>query len=333
MKFVLLAMLIFAATSFSIATADDNASPIKAGIIGLDTSHVVAFSKLLNSGDAKGPLADVRVVAAFPAGSPDIDVSANRIENFTNQVRDKYGVEIVDSIEALLKKVDVVLLESVDGRPHLAQARPVIEAGKPLFIDKPVAASLADTIEIFELAAKHKVPCFSSSSLRYSESTQKLARDAGVGKVQQVDTTGPVNPLKGHPDLFFYGIHGVEMLFAVLGPGCEEVTWQSDGTVRGVWSDGRIGTFNNSKQYTIKVTGSEGTVEGGGYSGYEPLVVEFCKMFKTGKVPVPAEETINLVAFMTAAQQSKDNGHATVKIEEVMKQARDEIAKRRQSGG
>ncbi len=328
MKFVILAALIFVAGSFSFAKADDAAPTIKAGIIGLDTSHVVAFSKLLNSGDGKGPLADVRVVAAFPAGSPDIDVSANRIENFTNQVRDKYGVEIVDSIEALLDKVDVVLLESVDGRPHLEQARPVIEAGKPLFIDKPVAASLADTIEIFELAAKHKVPCFSSSSLRYSESTQKLAHDAGVGKVQQVDTTGPVNPLKGHPDLFFYGIHGIEMLFAALGPGCEKVTWQSDGTVRGVWNDGRIGTFKNSKQYTIKVTGSDGTVEGGGYSGYEPLVVEFCKMFKTGKVPVPAAETINLVAFMTAAQQSKDNGHVAVKIEDVMKQARDELAKR-----
>ncbi len=326
-KFILVSVAILLVTPLVAAGADRGNPTLKAGIIGLDTSHVVAFSGLLNNANATGPLADVKVVAAFPGGSPDLEISAGRIEKFTNTVRDKYGVEIVDSIGELLKKVDVVLLESVDGRPHLAQARPVIEAGKPLFIDKPVAASLADTIEIFQLAAKHNVPCFSSSSLRYSQSTL-TARELNIGKVKQVDAFGPINPLKGHPDLFFYGIHGIEMLFAVMGPGCKEVTWQSDGTVRGVWQDGRIGTFSKGK-YGLKITGSKGVGEEYGYSGYEPLVVEICKMFKTGKVPVPAAETIDLVAFMTAAQQSKENEHATVKIADVMRKAQAEITRRK----
>jgi hypothetical protein len=328
MKRLLLTISLLILMPLATARADEKTGPIKAGMIGLDTSHVVAFTGLLNNPNAKGPLADVKVVAAFPGGSPDLEISSGRIEKFTAELRDKHGVEIVDSIDELLKKVDVVLLESVDGRPHLAQARPVIQAGKPLFIDKPVAASLADTIAIFELAAKHKVPCFTSSSLRYSKSTL-LARQLKVGKVKQVDSFGPISPLKGHPELFFYGIHGIEMLFAVMGPGCEQVTWQSDGTVRGVWKDGRIGTFSKGK-YGVKVTGSDGVGEEYGYSGYEALVVEVCKMFKTGKVPVRAEETINLVAFMTAAQVSKDNKHSTVKIADVMKAAREEIAGRNQ---
>jgi predicted dehydrogenase len=132
--------------------------PLRAGIIGLDTSHVVAFTKILNSPNAKGDLADVRIVAAHPGGSADIPDSRNRVEGYTKTLREQYGVEIVDSIDALLKKVDVVFLESLDGRPHLEQVKPVFAARKPVFIDKPVAGSLADAIQIFELARKYDVP-------------------------------------------------------------------------------------------------------------------------------------------------------------------------------
>src|SRR5204863_415520 len=84
--------------------------------IGLDTSHVVAFTNLFNKPDNKGDLAGIRVVAAYPGGSPDIPDSKNRLAMFTDTLKNKYGVEIVDSIDELLKKVDVVLLEMRDGR-------------------------------------------------------------------------------------------------------------------------------------------------------------------------------------------------------------------------
>jgi predicted dehydrogenase len=315
------ALILFAGA----AGAQTKPAPLKVGIIGLDTSHVVAFTGLINR-DNKGPLENIRVVAAFPAGSPDLPISADRLAGFTKTLRDKYKVEIVDSIPDLLKKVDVVLLESVDGRPHLQQVRPVLEAGKPVFIDKPIAASLADTIEIFELAKKHKVPCFSSSSLRFGEKLQGLAKDPGVGKVQRCDTTGPVNPLKGHPELFFYGIHGIEMLFTVLGPGCESVTWK-DGVVTGTWKDGRVGTFRAAKGYKAKVTGEKGSAESGG-GDYKGLVEAIGTFFRTKKAPVPAEETINLVAFMVAAEESKKAGGKPVSVDSVMKSARREIGER-----
>src|SRR5580704_4903956 len=135
------------------------AKPLRAGIIGLDTSHVVAFTKLLNAPTPKPELAGVRVVAAYPGGSPDIPSSRDRVAGFTRELRDKFGVTIVGSIDELLASVDVVLLESVDGRPHLEQARPILRARKPVFIDKPVAGSLADAVQIFELAREERSPC------------------------------------------------------------------------------------------------------------------------------------------------------------------------------
>lgn len=130
-----------AATSAAYAESPSWATKdLRAGIIGTDTSHVPAFTALFRS----RPEWKVRVVAAFKGGSPDLPISANRVDGFANTIHDKYGVELVASLDKLLPMVDVVLLESVDGRPHLAQATPVFKAGKRLFIDKPLAASLED---------------------------------------------------------------------------------------------------------------------------------------------------------------------------------------------
>ena len=317
-----------------VAAAQDAPKPLRAGIIGLDTSHVVAFTSLLNNPKARGTLAGVRVVAAYPGGSPDIPASRDRLEGYTKTLRDKYGVEIVGSIDELLKKVDVVLLESVDGRPHLKQARPVLEARKPLFIDKPVAGSLADAIQIFDLAKKYNTPCFSSSSLRFSPGILGMRNDPRVGTVIGCDAYGPCSLEPHHPDLFWYGVHGVETLFTIMGTGCELVTRvHGKGTdfVTGTWKGGRVGTFRGIRAgkagYGALVFGSKGIVPSGGYGGYEPLVVEICKFFRSGKPPVSAEETLQLFAFMEAADESKRRGGVPVTLDSVMKKAREQIGK------
>jgi len=315
----------------------DEPKPLRAGIIGLDTSHVVAFTSLLNNPKAKGDLAGVRVVAAYPGGSPDIPDSRNRVEGFTRTLREKHGVEIVGSIDELLKKVDVVLLESVDGRPHLKQALPVLKARKPVFIDKPVAGSLADAIAIFDLAKEYGTPCFSSSSLRFSAGILGMRDDPKVGKVLGCAAYGPCSLEPHHPDLFWYGIHGVESLFTIMGTGCTSVTRvHTKGTdyVTGTWKDGRIGTFRGIRDgqsgYGALVFGSKGIAPSGGYGGYEPLVVEICKFFRSGKPPVSAEETLEIFAFMEAADESKRRGGAPVTLESVLKKAHQEAARRKQ---
>ncbi|UCE46263.1 MAG: Gfo/Idh/MocA family oxidoreductase [Phycisphaerales bacterium] len=296
------------------------------GMIGLDTSHVTAFTKIINSSQAEH---GCKVVVGYPGGSPDIPSSANRVAEYTEQLRDKYGVEIVDSIEELCRKVDGVLLESVDGRPHHKQAIPVIKARKPLFIDKPMAGSLADVIEIFRLAKENNVPCWSSSSLRYCPGIVDLKEKKEIGQVLGCDVYSPCHLEEHHPDLYWYGVHGVEMLFAVMGPGCQSVRRvQTDAYehVVGLWEGGRIGTFRGvhagKTGYGGTIFGSKGVVQIGKYGGYEPLVREVIEFFKTGKVPVPAEETIEIFAFMSAADVSKARGGAEVSLAELIDKAR-----------
>ncbi len=300
--------------------------PLRAGMIGLDTSHVIAFTQAINSPKAAGDLADVKIVAGYPGGSPDVPDSWNRVKKFTEQLRGM-GVEIVDSIEALLEKVDCVFLESVDGRPHLAQARPVLAARKPLFIDKPMAASLADVLAIFALAKKHNTPCFSSSSLRFTSGYQ-AARKGKFGKVLKCTAWSPMSIEPHHPDLFWYGVHGVESLFTIMGTGCRSVTRLSPTEVLGRWEGGREGRFVAKKGYGAEVEGTLGKGSAGTYEGYTPLLVEVCRFFKTGRSPVPEEETVEIFAFMEGADLSKARGGAEVPIAEVLDRARKQQAEK-----
>jgi hypothetical protein len=322
-------VLTFAQTIPAADDVENNAAtkkPIRAGIIGLDTSHVTAFTQLLNDPKATGELADLKIVAAFPGGSPDIPESWNRVKGYAKELQGK-GVKIVDSIDDLLKQVDVVFLESVDGRPHLAQARPVIAAGKPLFIDKPMAASLADAMRIVALAKEKNVPVFSASSLRFSSGTQGIRNGtAGFGDVRGCTAWGPLHLEKHHPELFWYGIHGVETLFTIMGPGCETVTRIGPNKVLGVWKDGRKGIYVAKEGYGAKVEGSKKSGDAGQYEGYKPLVVEIVKFFKTGKPPVDAAETLEILAFLEAAEESKHQHGAPVSIESIMKRAQKQVA-------
>jgi predicted dehydrogenase len=323
-------LLLFGAALAWSAEPNDAAKTIRVGIIGLDTSHVMAFTKIFNDPKASGDLAGIKVVAGFPGGSPDIPASRDRVGNYTRDLK-AMGVEIVDSIPALLDKVDVVLLESVDGRPHVAQVRPVLAAGKPVFIDKPLAGSLADAIAIDELAKRSNTPWFSSSSLRYCTNIPTLRHSEQVGDVLGCDAWGPCSLEPHHPDLFWYGIHGVEILYTIMGPGCESLTRAQTDTaevVTGTWKDGRIGTFRGIKKgkedYGAMVFGSKAIVQSGGYDSYKGLVEQIGRFFKTRQVPVAHEETIEIMAFMEAADESKRQGGAPVKIEAVMAKAREQ---------
>jgi predicted dehydrogenase len=314
------------------APAADPAS-LRAGMIGLDTSHVPAFAKFFNNPKATGDLTGIRIVAGYPGGT-DLPASRDRVKGFTEQLRGM-GVEIVETIPQLLEKVDVVLLESVDGRIHLREAIPVIQAGKPLFIDKPAAGSLADTIAIYERAAKHKVPCFSSSSLRFAPGIQELLKNEKLGALAGAITWGSCTYQEGTPDLFFYGIHGIEPLYALMGTGCETVTriqTKDTDVVSGVWKDGRVGTYRgirrNKADFGAIAFGSKGIAQSGREGGYEELCREIARFFKTGKSPVPADETIEIFAFMEAADESKRQGGAPVSLARVLTQAKAEAAGR-----
>jgi predicted dehydrogenase len=239
-------------------------------------------------------------------------------------------VEITGSIDELLSKVDVVLLETNDGRLHLEQALQVIKAGKRMFIDKPVAASLADTISIFRAASHYNVPVFSSSSLRFEEVTQEIV-SGKIGKVLGADTFSPATIEKTHPDLFWYGVHGVEALFTLMGRGCKSVSrfyTETTDVAVGLWNDNRIGTFRGIRSgiYDIggTVFGEKANITIGKEHGYNPLLLKIIEFFNTGVAPVTAEETIEIFAFMTAADESKLKGGILVELDSVMQKANKE---------
>lgn len=297
---------------FALASSEPPAGTGKRiGIIGLDTSHSEVFTRLINEGELKG---DYKVVAAYPHGSQDIPEALEMKPGIVNAVK-AMGVAIVDSIGELLRRVDVVLLESIDGRPHLEQALPVMKAGKRMFIDKPLAADLADAESIFKASRQYGSPIFTSSALRFDPSVQRVAAGA-IGRVTGADVYTPAAIEPNHMDLAWYGIHGVEMLFTVMGRGCREVRrihQQGTDLVVGVWNDGRIGTVRGIREGASNIAGTafgeKGIAPLGPFASYNPLVREILSFFDTGIVPVTEQESLEIFRFMHAADVSrKRNG-------------------------
>lgn len=298
----------------------------RVGIIGLDTSHATAFTKALNDPSAGPEFGGYKITAAYPRGSSEIKSSYERIPGYTEEVK-KSGVEIAGSIEELLTKCDVVLLETNDGRLHLEQALQVMKAGKLMFIDKPIAASLTDAIAIFNAAVHYNLPVFSSSSLRYGTGTAEI-NHGSIGKVLGADTYSPATLERTHPDLFWYGIHGVETLYTVMGTGCKSVSgiFTDDADfVTGFWKDNRIGTFRGIRKgktdYGGTAFGEKGIAQVGRYNGYNSLLAEIIKFFQTGTAPVTPAETIEIFAFLTAAYESKKMNGEPVLIDSIIKEA------------
>jgi hypothetical protein len=297
------------------------AKKLRIGLIGLDTSHALAFTKVLNDPNHPQHVAGGKVVAAYKGGSADIPSSRDRVDGYAEKLVTQYGVKLFGTIEEMCKQVDAVLLESVDGRPHLKQAIPVIEAGLPMFIDKPVAGSLKDALAIFSLAKNRKVPVFTSSSLRFGADTQQVTQGS-LGVVKRCETHSPCAIEPHHPDLFWYGIHGVESLFTILGPDCLSVkrgkTPAGKIEVVGKWKGGRTGIFREGKGFGGNAVGEKGEAPVGSFDGYAPLLAEIIPFLQTGKAPVSIEESIAIYAFMEAADESKRRDGEEVSLAEIL---------------
>lgn len=284
---------------------------LRIGIIGLDTSHVPAFTRLLNDPEDPFHVPGGKVVAAFPSFSPDLEASRSRVEGFKKEISDKWRVEIVSSIPALLEQVDAVLLESVDGRRHLSEAIPVMEAKKPLYIDKPLAASYGDAATIMEMAEENECALFSSSSLRFDANILAIKEDPDLGQVLTCDAFSPATLDSTNPGLFWYGIHGVEILYTFMGMGCERVRCYSTDAydvVVGRWPKGRLATMRGTRRgthdYGVSVF-AENKVRQTLYSREVPLYGQLLKrimlFFENGEAPVDPQETLEIMAFMQAS--------------------------------
>ncbi|HTU48804.1 MAG TPA: Gfo/Idh/MocA family oxidoreductase [Bryobacteraceae bacterium] len=303
---------------FSMALPFALAGDLRLGIIGTDTSHVTAFTHVLNDGNAPNHVAGARVVGAYKGGSPDLEESAKKVDQYASELKEKWGVQFVSSIGDLCPLVDGILLESVDGRPHLAQFREAVRCGKPVFIDKPLASTLADAFAIARLARDSHVPWFSASALRFSPIAEMRSAQVISAIVWAPAPMEPHHQL----DLSWYGIHAVEMLYTLFGTGCVEVERMSsanDDVITGRWKDGRLGTVHTQRPYG-KYGGvvflADRTLEARPDIpiDYVPLVQQIVKFMQTGTPAVANEETLEIFEFMDAAQRSVEQGGSVAKL-------------------
>ncbi|MGG3914454.1 Gfo/Idh/MocA family protein [Rossellomorea vietnamensis] len=291
---------------------------LKIGMVGLDTSHAVAFTRLLNDPEDLHHVRGGKVVKAFPGGSPHLELSASRIEKFTEGVRG-YGVEIVDSLEEAVEGTDAILLESVDGAVHLEQVRKLIVYQKPIFIDKPFCLDTNDAVEMVRLGERHHTPIMSTSALRFAEALRKVAGRRELGEIIGADCFGPMELQESQPGFFWYGIHSVEMLFTLLGEGADRVTVFSNGTHDSIvasWKDGRFGTVRGNRagnhQFGALVHFEKGTeyvdIQAGSKPFYASLVEKIMDFFQDGVSRVPLSETLDIIRFIEAANDSRGTG-------------------------
>lgn len=290
---------------------------MKIGMIGCDTSHCAAFAKMLHLPGDPDHVEGGEIVKAFPGGSPDFELSASRVDGISQELAEKYGVTLVSTIEEALDDVDAILLESVDGRQHLEQFRICAQAGKPVFVDKPLTVSSVDAKALVAIAEKRGVPLMSASALRWAEDLNAALAETEWGPLYGADMQGPMAFQPPLPGYFWYGIHAVEMLYRALGSGCKQVTAQSterDDVLIGHWSDGRIGTVRGNRHGNSFFAGTLHGEKGSrpftnalnqSQSFYHRLLREILQFFQTGVSPVPGSEMIEVIRFVEAANESR----------------------------
>lgn len=293
------------------------------GIIGTDTSHAIIFTRLLNDMSDPYHVSGGKVVAAYPGGSPDFPLSADRVEGFMDRLQSDFGVQKVNSIEELADSCDAILLLSADGRVHLEQFRRICTYGKPVFIDKPFALNSVDAAEIFRLAEEQGLPIMSSSSLRYAEQLTVCLVQVQHSDIQGATVRGPlvIEPTQSH--YFWYGIHSIEMLYAIMGPGCRELSvtvTETEEIIQAEWQDGRVGTvhckydtatpFGAAIRTATAIENIEITADAKPY--YASLLEQIMVLFRTGNPPLDRVETLEIIRFIEAAEQSRLTGSGAV---------------------
>jgi predicted dehydrogenase len=321
------------------------AGPVRVGILGLDNYQAVEYVHFFNDPKAEGDLSGLRVVAACPAPSPGYPDSAVLTERWRKQILSLYQdrkdgvppVEIVASIDELLKQCDAVMIWSLDGRQHLQQATAVLKAGKRLFIGRPLASSPADAIAILKLARETRTPCWSCSQHRFSPGFSGMRNHPEVGHVLGCDVYGGYEEKAAEADRFTRSLHSIETLYTIMGPGCATVSCTSTPTaesITAVWKDGRVATYRGIKKgavkYSATVFGDKGVSTAGiyghgvpvkgvaptddRYMGYGGLAIELARFLKGAQPPVTSAETLEIFALLQAAEESRAHKGAVVPL-------------------
>ena len=286
------------------------------GLIGLDMSHAVEFTRRLNDREHAEHVPGARVTAGWPGGSADFPLSCTRVEKFMAQVREM-GVEIADSPEAVAQRVDVLFITAADGRAHRPLFERIVGFKRPTFIEKPLATSSHDARGIFRISAEAKVPVMSCSTARFGEPLQRAVADDSLGKIIGCDVFGPMPEEPTQPGLFWYGVHSIEVLNVVMGRGCREVrAYRNDDCdlVTATWDGGRVATFRGMRKGEWKFGMTLHRERGAEFvdllhnSWFKPTIELMLAHLPHGTSPVEAADTLEIIRIIEAANASRASG-------------------------
>lgn len=293
------------------------------GLIGLDTTHVVEFTKLLNDETHEHHVKGGRVTTAWPGGSPDFALSANRVEGFTKELQEKHGITIAASPEAVAEEADIVFIEAVDGRTHRGLLERTLPFGKPTFVDKPFALTTEDALAMLAAAEKAGVPLMSSSALRYADQLVAALANGRDG-ILGCEIFGPAAEEPTQPGLFWYGCHSIEMMLAIMGPGCRTVRCVRTDThdaLTAVWADGRVATYHGLRKAHWKfgatlhrADGVQSVDPSNGRPFYVGLLEAVMANLPAGRSGIPLRETLEVVAILDGGNRSAANDGGTVSL-------------------
>lgn len=285
---------------------------MRIGICGLGTSHVLEFVRRLNH-EALPPeefVDGARVVAIWP-GAPLI-LEPKTFERYLLELR-QLGLRVVERPEELLRWADAVFIEDQDGASHPDLATFFLKAHCPLFIDKPLALTRTAAEAIVSCAQQHATPVFSASALRFCQQLRCLQ----VGRVEGVFAYAPGFLHPRNPGLLHYGLHAVEMLYALLGPGVltvSAVSQMGGDALWAVWQDGRLGQLSARRQgavgYGLTAFGPETiqTVQIDLSFAYRDLLQVILPVLAGRPAPFTYDELIETIVFMEAALRSAATG-------------------------
>jgi len=288
---------------------------------GASAYHCRVFASLLNEYDREGyakagfphfdrpPLGEITVQAIWDSNSEE----ARRVARLANIP------DVLPDAAAAIGRVDGVVICDDLTMQHQKLARPFLEAGVPTFVDKPLSSDPAEAAEIVGVARQAGAPLMSCSALRYArELSEARERIAALGKVRCATATAP-------NELVFYGIHALELVHTVLGPGVEWVQNIGDedrAFVRCAYPDGT--------SIMLQVLGP------GGYPGmhgcfygerggvhvavedaaafYGNMLREFAQMVETREMPIPLDTTLEIIRILAAGKRSQQQGGVRVAV-------------------
>ncbi len=290
---------------------------IKVAVIGLDTSHSVAFPKLIQDPEVpeENRVNELLVTRCLRFETPfqgkeGLDERQAYLESI--------GVLVTEDFDTAVADCDAILLEINDPTYHLSYFEKCAKLGKPIFLDKPIADTLENASKIMAIARENNVRVFTTSALRFDVDFQDaLAKnDAPSGAV----VWGPVGGAPAGSSIVWYGVHTFEMLQRIMGRGALTVCASEDrnGYVcHVIYADGRRGIVELSRT-SWKYGGLIKTLKGddvyfrvtGKVPFYQMLLEQIVKFFKDGDQVVSWEDSFEVMAMLAAADRSAQTGRA-----------------------